>query len=227
MKGLIMTAESVRAILDGRQTVTRRVDKFLNQIGENGKPVFPRRATLDEWNDGARRSGIRQMTEELLHKRGMYLFYRDWTAVFDNLWAEEGEAVGYMGAPYKVGETVYVKETWLNHALEGYPPVCFYRADDDDKPEDRKWKSPLFMPEWASRLKREIVSVRPERLQDITEDDAEQEGILHDMPTGTFSIFDLGSYRARFANRWDKLHGKKHPWSSNPWVWRIEFREVK
>jgi len=27
-----------------------------------------------------------------------------------------------------------------------------------------------------------------------------------------------------FAGCWDHLNSKEHPWSSNPWVWVIEFK---
>jgi uncharacterized protein YhfF len=59
--------------------------------------------------------------------------------------------------------------------------------------------------------------VRVERLQEITEEDARAEG-CGDPPFGT--------RRETFAILWDAINGKRAPWESNPWVWRVEFRRV-
>ena len=82
-----------------------------------------------------------------------------------------------------------------------------------DKPNWGKWHSPLFMPKWASRIWLEIVSIRPERVQAITREDARFEGMVPD---------DCKGIITSFANLWDSLN-PKHPWDTNPWVWRIEF----
>lgn len=131
------------------------------------------------------------------------------------------------------GDRLWVKETFLNNALDGYNPVWFYRADDADKPEDRHWRPSIFMPRQASRITLEIVSVRVERLHEIGKDgrkasDVLAEGItkeeiahwekwLHpdDAPAHTYGVL------------WDSINSKTHPWKSNPWVWVITFKRVK
>jgi hypothetical protein len=85
------------------------------------------------------------------------------------------------------------------------------------------------MPKWAARLWLEITGVRVERLQEISEEDAQAEGCLNDV------VFEYGymtgpiDYRGlyaveRFEDLWNSINGKKHPWESNPWVWVIEFK---
>ena len=100
-----------------------------------------------------------------------------------------------------------------------------------EKPNWGKWRSPLFMPKWASRIWLEIVSVRPERLQEITEEDCLKEGLEKRGFDGS-ALFQIDGfaddicfvgYDLAFKQLWDSLN-PKHPWRSNPWVWRIEFK---
>ena len=72
------------------------------------------------------------------------------------------------------------------------------------------------MPRWASRITLEITNVRVERLQDISEQDAIAEGITN--------ISVLSKYI--FSTLWESIYGFDS-WSSNPWVWVIEFKKVK
>jgi uncharacterized protein YhfF len=80
----------------------------------------------------------------------------------------------------------------------------------------------------ASRITLEITNVRVERLNEISEEDAKAEGVppiwLEDDDN---LIPPHDSYREGFAELWDKINGKKHPWSSNPWVFVIEFRRLE
>lgn len=86
------------------------------------------------------------------------------------------------------------------------------------------------MPRWASRITLEIINVRVERVQDISIHDAMAEGCRGIMSDRTRYRFDGQEYLyptpcAAFEILWDKMHGKKYPWSSNPWVFVIEFTE--
>jgi hypothetical protein len=57
-----------------------------------------------------------------------------------------------------------------------------------------------------------VTEVRVERLQDISGDDARAEGV---------------SGLTEFRALWFEIHGRKHPWESNPWLWAISFRRVE
>ena len=123
---------------------------------------------------------------------------------------------------YKPGETVYVKETWThfgnNTVTEPHP---IYRADYSLNANMFEWRSPITMPEWASRQKQHVVSVRCERLQEITHRDIEAEGIwVYEDPWKAKSLTTV-QCRVRFARHWDKRYPAQ-PWNSNPWCWRIE-----
>jgi len=113
---------------------------------------------------------------------------------------------------YQPGETVYIKEWWAQD-LEG---EVFYRADHDIKPSTvERWRSPLFMPEQAARSHALVISVRPERIRDITHDDVLAEGIPFDSQKQAPAV--------RFCMLWESLH--KGSWNENSWIWRYELEK--
>jgi hypothetical protein len=139
-----------------------------------------------------------------------------------------------------VGDRLWVKETFCQPTFE---EKCFYRADMPihiDRKEsglnedidfvdsDFKWKPSIFMPRWASRITLEIVSVRVERLQWITEEDAKAEGV--EPYNAKMYVHGRGvlehSYVPEYAMLWNDINGAGS-WSSNPWVWVIEFKKVE
>jgi hypothetical protein len=97
-----------------------------------------------------------------------------------------------------------------------------------------KSRPSIFMPRWASRITLEIISVRAERLQDITDGDARAEGIermvlfgenkWRNYASGGYNQWEIGS----FKTLWDSINAKRgYGWDANPWVWRIEFKLIK
>jgi hypothetical protein len=141
---------------------------------------------------------------------------------------------------YVSGDRLWVKETF------GYWPDnrrgVAYAADGVDREEiqDKKWRPLIFMPRGAARIKLEILRIRVERLQAITEDDAKAEGFpLPNPQPGRLRVTDIDGTtkthrvqvyeleaRAAFCHLWDGINGKAAPWSSNPFCWVIEFRRV-
>jgi hypothetical protein len=79
------------------------------------------------------------------------------------------------------------------------------------------------MPRWASRITLEITDVRVQRLQEISEEDAEAEGVYSWSEMGPLDI----CARPLFASLWDSLNGKRAPWASNPFIWALTFRRAK
>ncbi len=106
------------------------------------------------------------------------------------------------------------------------------------------------MPRWACRLVLPLVSVRVERVQDITEEDAIAEGVPHnsDRPIdkswcaaccghGIVERFALGmvsvddcsecnTAKKLFRNCWISIYGQQS-WDANPWVWVAEWKEIE
>jgi hypothetical protein len=93
----------------------------------------------------------------------------------------------------------------------------------------------IHMPRWASRIQLEIVSVRVERLNDISESDAIAEGIENNPkldPAGTchWRIYGNGGGGTNlpehsYETLWEQINGAGS-WQDNPWVWCVEFRRV-
>lgn len=112
------------------------------------------------------------------------------------------------------GDRLWVRETWCRGRA-----FVFYRADcpGEGKPSEYtdewnapfvdRWHPSIHMPRSASRITLEVVSVRVERLADISDADAKAEGYA------SASEF-LGA-----------------PWAvsvgPNPWVWVVEFKRVE
>lgn len=151
--------------------------------------------------------------------------------------------------PYgSAGDTLWVRETWwkppeitpkmLREGADTWPKVS-YCADcenaDNEFWEEMKWKKlpSIFMPRWASRITLEIVNVKVERLQEISQDSINNEGInyvdgyLHELCIWRDSIEGIRQTRLNFYRQlWDSINGKKYPWKSNPWVWVVQFKRL-
>jgi hypothetical protein len=114
----------------------------------------------------------------------------------------------------QLGDRLWVRETWAKAGEVG--DEVEYRADNHD-PLGAKWRPSIFMTRNKSRIDLEVTGVRVERLQDISLDDCEAEGI--EFPPGARSV-------GNFAALWDSINGEG-AWKSNPWVWCIEFKRVR
>ena len=159
---------------------------------------------------------------------------------------------------YAPGDLIYVREHWKSDRqyddlapseMGGEEPLI-YLADKTVqrwgwKPDVMsRWgrhRQAMHMPRWASRITLEVTSVKVERLQDITEEQARKEGIerlksgrgYYD-PTESKGMVHLGHYlpsaKAAFEILWDSLNGKPRKpggpdisWDANPWVVAIGY----
>jgi hypothetical protein len=116
-----------------------------------------------------------------------------------------------------------------------------YRATDEqwiknmEDTEGLRWRPSIHMPRWASRILLEVVSVRVERLQDISDEDCLAEGIhaIHHEGDGTYyhhehTYADPGNWchaDDAYQFLWEQINGAGS-WDANPWVWVVEFKQL-
>jgi len=118
--------------------------------------------------------------------------------------------------PYGVpGDRLWVRETWS----PGPGGIGFvYFADCPEGQHPPAWKPSIHMPRAACRITLEVVGVRTERLQEISEADAKAEGV---------TVYDGGvCYRDGYAALWDQINGPGS-WAANPWVWVVEVKRLE
>jgi len=132
-----------------------------------------------------------------------------------------------------VRDRLWVRESF--YTLTKDTTVVYYKADyylEDrflplsDKP---KYRPPLFMPRWASRITLEITGLRVERLQEISDRDCDTEGVR---PSVDGNAHDWrgneNGWHRTFRQLWDSLNAKRgYGWDTNPWVWVIEFKALE
>lgn len=150
-------------------------------------------------------------------------------------------------AKYQPGDVCYVRESiYVDYNDFDYsnPPkdmdMLYYRGDGEcceQIPEcccaevgKPRWRPSIHMPKWAARSFIEIVSVRCERVQDISESDAKAEGVglamfSSDVPGRVAPLLSSECYRAGFAILWGQINGRG-AWNRNDWVWVYEFKKV-
>ena len=81
------------------------------------------------------------------------------------------------------------------------------------------------MPRWASRITLEITNIRVERLQSITEADAQAEGVKWPNPEVPEYGVTHPTCIDAFRGLWESINGPGS-WKANPWVWVVEFQRV-
>lgn len=157
-------------------------------------------------------------------------------------------ATGSIEPQFRHRDRLWVRETWQGLSFGDYQPtksrVCDlrYRATDPLANSEKEvrgypWRPGIHMPRWASRLTLIVTDVRVQRLQDISEADAWEEGCVRGDPDHVGGFFPAeepdpsgighrGWDNARdwFADLWDSLNAKRgFGWEANPWVCAVTF----
>lgn len=130
-----------------------------------------------------------------------------------------------------VGDRIWVRETWARYNIDQNSHDIAYRATTpEDWPEEGRWRPSIHMPRWANRILLEITSVRVERLNSISQEDAQAEGLELTGWRPTYSDPDSGGEVMtpydNFAELWSSIYGDES-WKANPWVWVISFKRVE
>ena len=201
----------VQAILDGRKTTTRRIIKPHYKADEYGFQICTNVVDESDW-----------YVEKTNEDDGSF------------------ENTRYINPPYKVGDILYVRETWMisnpmGDTLKGEGTAEYvYKAGyakgkrvhiiASQEKNLGVWKPSIQMPKEAARIFLRVKDVRVERLQDITEVGALKEGAQSGMINGPCSA------RFDFEDIWDSTVNKKeinkYGWNANPYVWVIEFEKI-
>lgn len=99
-----------------------------------------------------------------------------------------------------------------------------YRASiANSEDAEEPWKPSIHMPKEAARIFLRVTNVRVERLQEITTNQIEQEGVETECP----HVLNGEEKKYAFQNLWNSTIKKsdldRYGWNANPWVWVIEF----
>lgn len=235
-KPILFLGPMVRAILDGKKTMTRRPIEFV-------KGFIPER--------------IKEFIPDYLGKP---------TWVFTGT-VDGNPAENWISPKYVPGDVLCARETWAETCDEYGSPIIVYRADNaayyigekqilapcttnwslDNYPACGKWRPSIFLPKWAWRIKTPLLSIHPERLQEITEEDAIREGltgITKDGKLVKYGIPDRDGLPGTdntgwawqdwcvnpidaFARLWDSINGKTYPWASDSYAWVYKFKKTE
>lgn len=230
---ILFNTDMVRAIPDGRKTVTRRLGRW--KI---------RKFNIDK-------SGIVTATMARETKRGKIVrhFASGTIREFINVFSD-----------YQPGDILYVRETWnygyietsdipgnYDAWFESASPDCgdyikalssyFYKADDDAPGKDMVmvWKPSIHMPKEAARIWLKVTDVRVERLQEITNEKdgwsaviqkIEKEGLKHEQVMEGYELL-IQSFKSLWDSTIKKSDLDRYGWDANPWVWVIEFERCE
>lgn len=133
-------------------------------------------------------------------------------------------------------DVLWVRETFAPPLPSQHDDHFMYAADFLKKVKGI-WKPSIFMPKKACRIWLEVVSVRAERIQDISDSDAIAEGIegqnnLFKNYNKKYPVEDFiggGTAALRsFQTLWQTIHeGQDSDWNNNPWVWVVEFKQIE
>ncbi|WP_024735322.1 hypothetical protein [Enterocloster asparagiformis] len=208
IRPILFNSDMVRAILEGRKTVTRRVIKDADEsmyagLCGLGPGLFDRK------------TGLR--TKEPYYRLGDILYVRE---TFCPNYFDVSIAVGLKCSSRHAFKADYRKE-----------------AIGDIVPEP-KWRPSIHMPKEAARIWLRVVDVRAERLQEISNEQIIKEGARQEkinnyiaqMPEKT-EVWTNAAYALEWMQIWDSTVKKKdldtYGWTANPWVWVIEFERCE
>ncbi|MCM5810895.1 hypothetical protein M4C97_10190 [Klebsiella pneumoniae] len=225
-RGMIFNGEMVRALLDDRKTQTRRPVKF---------PVHDKNLGCElAGNELAGELSAGNYLNSAFGKPGDRIWVRETWAILGN---EDGCCIDWEEKLCKADERsaarIYrasCEQRPGNYGLWSIPDDADWKPHTKDYQYEGAWRPSIHMPRWASRILLEITNVRVERLNSISEEDAQAEGMELTGWRPTYSDPDSGGEVLtpydNFAQLWESIYGEES-WKANPWVWVIEFKRVE
>jgi hypothetical protein len=222
--GLPFNADMVRAMIEGRKTMTRRIPAFMNCT------VDGKRVNKEFWTQLDIKNGT--LIKDL---------YKDEISLLViNIKTKQFHSVRPI---WKEGDCFWVKEKFVYYPMAGDCGLAgpIYEADNANmdnilKIYEKKWCPPMFMPRCASRITAEMTSVKFEFLQDISELDSLNEGtplkyfnkihgtLVASNGTTTGEFIDGTAVNA-FSKLWDSIYGKtEFAWKENYPLIAVSFK---
>lgn len=225
---ILFSAPMVRAILEGRKTVTRRAIKVQPHIDASGNFCV---GSSNYGQDGYGKPVTKHFVNGCCPygKPGDRLWVRETFALLGN---EDGCCIDWQDNLVKGHERGAARIYRAScppgdYGLNQIPAKAEWKPDTEAMEYDGAWRPSIHMPRWASRILLEITDVRVERLQDITYEQAAAEGV-HRGPLREWCASDEGGACHKypvpaFRDLWQSVGGN---WDANPWVWVVEFKRV-
>lgn len=225
---MLLNGEMVRATMDGRKVMTRRparnIPSWVTRISYVGGSDLHWMLSGEDWHMPEFRRNPLGVPGDLLYVRETHT----WITLAENEYDPENPC--------------------HKRHPRGYPVVMIYRADWQQEVDygrayvcnEPRWRPSIHMPKWAARTWCRNMGVRVERVQDITEDDADLEGFAGDIPSRWFpDIFwrtadDGGDYYSQFSIPecygilWDSIYAKRGMgWKVDPFVFVTSYEVIE
>jgi len=195
---ILFSGHMVRAILNGQKTVTRREIKPSMRSADSSFELH--RQEDESWRP------MHTFDESCMDAKGT-----------------EHPIVCPYGQP---GDRLWVREAWaqINVAQAPGESWVVYREGDNRTDYGGPWKPSIHMRRRDSRILLEVTDVRVELLQDISEEQAEAEGVgfLRHAPDADETL----TAAQLFECLWSSINGDES-WNGNPWVWVVEFKRIE
>ena len=200
---ILFNTDMVRAILDGRKTVTRRICKDENEY------VVPDMSFYDaeKRTYAVHNFADKEHTDQL--------------------------STAERTCPICPGDILYVRETWSPVFV--VPRRYLYKVECKEAENlPIKWHPPIHMPKEAARIWLKVKDVLVERLQEISEEQAKEEGAIDNLgfihsPDNEYD--SIHTAKEHFKQIWNSTIKKsdiyRYGWDANPWVWVIEFERCE
>lgn len=237
---ILFNGDMVRAILDGRKTVTRRVIKpqpkmklcytFAGGCKKDiGKWGYPSNTAHEYWGEEYKHSN--SLTEDDLKMKWNPPYHTD-----DILYVRETFGFQKCSSCEQCADCVRIG---FEDEYKGEPGCYVYRTnygstEDDSFPTSmHKWHPSIHMPKEAARIWLKVTYVRVERLQEITWQQAAKEGCQGACTESLIPVdpAQIPTLRGEFKKLWNSTIKNqtfdRYGWDANPWVWVIEFERCE
>lgn len=227
---ILFSVSMVKAILEGRKTQTRRVMKNVPPDAEG-----PFEAGMAPQSGPYSNQWAMKFDGKFVRQRCPY------GQIADRLWVREtfvfecdvnGNQPPFDdGRPIQRDETIDSVSSWTQphyRATDPAPDLVCQNPAHDGGP-CYHWRPSIYMPRWASRITLEITKIRVERVQEISEEDAQAEGMEFSERVGLWTSPAGNCVDASLAYKylWDSINAKRgFGWDKNPWAWVVEFNQA-